>query len=92
MKKNKLVTVMIVVTILGFFAGLFKLGGQLLERSVDLFGLIFGTLVVSAGIKTNKTSPDKTIKIFNKTVKVGKFLIVGGILIFAFSLVFLLIP
>jgi hypothetical protein len=90
MDKNRLVWVMVVVVILGAIAGFLKLGGQFLERGVDLFGLIFGTLIVFTGIKTNKTDPDKTIKLFNKSVKVGKFLIVGGILIFTFSLIFIL--
>jgi len=45
-----------------------------------LIGIAIGAYAIYMGVKINKTNPDKTIKIL-KPVKLGKLLIICGVVI-----------
>ncbi len=90
MEKKRLVGLMIILAIIGVIAGYFRLGGKIAEKINNIFMLMAGIYFVNLGIKLDKESPDKTIRVF-KPVKIGKFLKYGGVTIFILSFILLIV-
>ena len=91
MKDKRLIVVMIIVAIIGAFAGYYRLGGHIAEKIMNLVGVVVGIWFVAIGIKVNKKFPDNVVKII-KPIKRGKFLINCGIAVFIINLILLFVP
>ena len=63
MKDKRLIVVMIIVAIIGAFAGYYRLGGHIAEKIMNLVGVVVGIWFVAIGIKVNKKFPDNVVKI-----------------------------
>ena len=82
---------MIIVAIIGAFAGYYRLGGHITEKIMNLVGVAVGIWFVVVGIKINKKFPNNTVKIL-KPIKRGKLLINCGLAVFIINLILLFVP
>ena len=82
---------MVAVATIGVIAGYFKLGGAIVEKIINIGMLCAGIWFVYTGKKLEKDAPDKTVKIL-KPIKVSKFLVFCGIIVFVANLITLFAP
>ncbi|MCF7908135.1 MAG: hypothetical protein K9L86_04605 [Candidatus Omnitrophica bacterium] len=88
MEKKSLVVVMIVFVIIGVIMACVY--GKITNKIANIGMLIAAIYFVIQGMKLNKESPNKTIKVF-KSVKVGKFTMFMGVIVFIGSLISLFV-
>ena len=88
MGKKSLVVIMIVFVIIGVIMACVH--GKITNKIANIGMLIAAIYFVIQGMKLNKESPNKTIKVF-KSVKVGKFMMFMGVVVFIGSLISLFV-